>query len=987
MGSEDIKSPRMLQEIAQCATTIQKIDSCLRARQELGGIKPLFTKTESIVQLEGCEIELQEALTALTTAQGVGIPSPITEFNSKTERRHQELLELIKSPTGSLDTVSMIARSSLNTTFGTCSLLPGPPKIFHGRDSELEIVVNSLLTASARVVILGPGGMGKTTLAIAALNHAKVADKYPTHHFISCDSVYTKDSLVATIASNLKLEGSHRSERYVIHHLSTGPPCLFILDNFETTWDPIDGRTKVEELFSRLTNPNMALLITMRGAKRPKKIRWTEPFLPPLSPLPSAAAREMFIEVTDRIRDNWELERLLKITDHIPLAIQLVATVTASDGCTAILERWNRERTAILSAGDDKPTNLEISIALSLSSVHMISSPHTVDLLSLMSLLPDGISDLDLVQSNPPIPDILQCKMALIRTSLAHVDHAGRLKVLAPIRDYIRAAQPPSMLLVQPLQQHFRTLLEVRRCFWLPNSPFARDSTPRLVSNLGNMHNILRYAFDSGLTGLGETMQDILAFSRLNLVMNHGFSPLMLHLAEMLTPINNHELNSRFITEVLQACEYYKLPDPEASIDEAIQYFKANKDPRGEGKYYYTLFYHVVATYYLDHLNSPKKAQNFYSCSVFLGSQWNSDQLQVASFIGLARIGYIQGNNSQGLKLAREAHRIAVVAGDVWGEITSLRCQALCYYGLGDFKCCLALVHNAKELLRRADMQVAQINILFMNLEAELYHVKTEYPAARHIHRLILDQTSAVLAPIQYAYALLNIASLDIVTGAHKEVVSQSLDPALATFQNLGVFRGASAAEVCRADLRLREGQVVIACTDYKRVFADVYRTNEQMARQCLVRLADPTYPVHDTIEVTRWAVVFLAFTLHHPLVKNMLSVYQALQCLGHLLAQQSLNDEALSLLTVALEGFTWMDIHKSRAECMRTIGDLYSQNRERAKASTFWKDARPLFKRSLQAKAVQEIDDRLAKMEKHDHADLDLTAPPAPMPHLLNPL
>jgi hypothetical protein len=152
-----------------------------------------------------------------------------------------------------------------------------------------------------------------------------------------------------------------------------------------------------------------------------------------LRPLSPTAAHQTFIEIADEIDDVLEVDQLLEITDNIPLAVQLVANVAASEGCQATLERWKIESTSLFSAGYDKQSNLEISIKLSLTSPRIASLPHAVDFLSLMSLLSDGISDADLVQSKPPIPEILKCKSTLVRTSLTYVDHAGRLKVLAPI--------------------------------------------------------------------------------------------------------------------------------------------------------------------------------------------------------------------------------------------------------------------------------------------------------------------------------------------------------------------------------------------------------------------------------------------------------------------------------------------------------------------------------------------------------------------------
>jgi hypothetical protein len=62
-------------------------------------------------------------------------------------------------------------------------------------------------------------------------------------------------------------------------------------------------------------------------------------------------------------------------------------------------------------------------------------------------MLPNGLSDVQLLQSNLPINRILACKTALIRTALAYVDEHNRLKVLVPIREYMRTMHPVQDLL------------------------------------------------------------------------------------------------------------------------------------------------------------------------------------------------------------------------------------------------------------------------------------------------------------------------------------------------------------------------------------------------------------------------------------------------------------------------------------------------------------------------------------------------------------
>ncbi|KAJ7749449.1 hypothetical protein B0H16DRAFT_1725095 [Mycena metata] len=69
----------------------------------------------------------------------------------------------------------------------------------------------------------------------------------------------------------------------------------------------------------------------------------------------------------------------------------------------------------------------------------------------------------------------------------------------------------------------------------------------------------------------------------------------------------------------------------------------------------------------------------------------------------------------------------------------------------------------------------------------------------------------------------------------------------------------------------------------------------------------------------------------------------------------------AISLFTLALDGFTHMDIHLSRAKCMIRLGDIAQRNGDLLKALELWDTARPLFESSSQAKRVLDIDQRIS--------------------------
>ncbi|KAJ7431611.1 P-loop containing nucleoside triphosphate hydrolase protein, partial [Mycena latifolia] len=299
-------------------------------------------------------------------------------------------------------------------------MLPAKPKIFHGREPELKEIVNILQQESPRIAILGAGGMGKTSLAKATIHHPDIASKYEQCFFVLADSVTTSIGLLVLIAEHIGLKPAKNVTTQVLHYFATHGPSLLILDNLETSWEPIESRGDVEELLAKLTDfPHLTLMACLRiCAERPAKVQWSHPFLAPLKPLSDLAARDTFFAIAEDMHDTKDVDEVLALTDNMPLAVDLIAQAVDFEGsCSAVLARWQTEKTSLFSAGDDRKSNLDTSITISLSSSRM--SRGAKDLLSLLSILPDGLSDVELVQSKLSIQDVMKCKATLLATSLA----------------------------------------------------------------------------------------------------------------------------------------------------------------------------------------------------------------------------------------------------------------------------------------------------------------------------------------------------------------------------------------------------------------------------------------------------------------------------------------------------------------------------------------------------------------------------------------
>jgi hypothetical protein len=296
-----------------------------------------------------------------------------------------------------------------------------------------------------------------------------------------------------------------------------------------------------------------------------------------LRPLRQDAARQTFIDIADEIHDLKDIDKILLLTDNMPLAIDLIAHLVDSEGPCSVLNRWETERTSMLSDGYDRKSNLDLSISLSLSSPRMTSSPHACDLLSLLAMLPDGLSNAELLQSKLPLENILACKSTLLGTSLAYMDDQKRLKALTPIREFMQQNHPPTNHLIQSLLEYFRELLELYTKF--VGTVSSPGIIARISSNFANIQNILLNGLVPGNPDCVKVIYSTCALDQYSILTGHGPISLMEQILHVLPQPNDPVLEVYFITEVLAGWERYLVPNAGYLIERAVGYMGQFSDP------------------------------------------------------------------------------------------------------------------------------------------------------------------------------------------------------------------------------------------------------------------------------------------------------------------------------------------------------------------------------------------------------------------------
>ncbi|KAJ7873712.1 hypothetical protein B0H13DRAFT_1023183, partial [Mycena leptocephala] len=920
--------PNTLNHIGNFTQTLYKIHTFVEAQQKNGKVKNFFRQGEMSTLLKECKAGLQQGFD-LFQIKKVDLLKNIEEMQEEADKIHDEVLGMIEALSDtSSDRASSISRvySASYNSSNSISMLPAEPKIFNGRQSELFDILCLFSQGTPRVAILGAGGMGKTALARAIIHHEEIAGRYNQQRFfVGCDSASTQTQLVALIGAHIGLKPAKDLTHAVIHYFSSSPQSLLILDNLETLWEPTESRKDMEEFLALLTGvDHLALVITMRGAERPVKVAWTRPFLQPLKPLDQNAARQTFIDITDTTHNLEEVDKVLSLTDNMPLAIDLLAHLVDSEGCSTVLSSWEAEKTALISQGYDRKSNLELSISLSLSSPRLNSFIHSKDLLSILSMLPDGLSDAELVQSNLPIENILGCKTALIRTALAYNDENKRLKALVPIREYMQKIQPPENHLVHPLLKHFQQLLELFKEYHGTQSGSA--AVGRITSNYSNIQSVLRNSLRDGHPDLVDSIYCTCYLNQFSLLIGQKSISLIDQIHDILPPpSSNHRLHAYFIMEVIRSWLQGSASSPELLTSEALEHFKHFDDPDLKCEFYMKLaVYHRV-------MHNISTAQEFCELAISIALSTGNTKMYSQVYCNLAMTNWHLGNYSAGQVHAHEARKLARSAADLYREAQALNIEAMCCYALGNYNQSISLCNRARDLVTLCAMCMGDLDHCIMTTQAEVHKLKSEYVQARSIHTLILCDSD----PFTHAFALFNIAEIDVSISAPQEVVLQNNEMARNIFSSRGFVAEIGMCDTVFADLYLREGNELAAKNIFEKYITDL--GNSETVSYCLERLGN-TVRWGSPDQMSNWTAVFL---LHSLKQKEKLSIHKALQFLGDVSLAQDDDRTAISLFTVALEGFTYMDVHRSRADCMLRLGDIFMRHGNLLKAVQLWETAR----------------------------------------------
>ena len=318
--------------------------------------------------------------------------------------------------------------------------LPAPVGSLVGRDSEIR-QIKRLLGEYRLLTLVGPGGFGKTRLAlqVAAEQHKLFPDGV---FWVPLAPVSSREFMVPAISEALgfTFQTAAESKQQLFDYLRK-KQLLLVLDNFEHL---IDGAPLISELLSRA--PGVRLLVTSRERL---DVEGESLFEVPGMAVPEgehaddaerSTAVQMFVQQARQHQADFTLTedkrpyvvQICRLLQGIPLAIELAAALVRVLSCEEIAAEVAHDLDSLTSSRRDVPERHRSLRAVFESSWQLLSEREQ-RVLRQLSLLRGGFRR----QASQQIAGAsLPVLSSLVNKSLLHRTPAGRYQIHEVLRHY-----------------------------------------------------------------------------------------------------------------------------------------------------------------------------------------------------------------------------------------------------------------------------------------------------------------------------------------------------------------------------------------------------------------------------------------------------------------------------------------------------------------------------------------------------------------------
>ncbi|MBI5031900.1 MAG: adenylate/guanylate cyclase domain-containing protein [Chloroflexi bacterium] len=350
------------------------------------------------------------------------------------------------------------------------SNLPSPPNRLVGRTQQLE-QVKQRLAQTRLLTLLGPGGTGKTRLALQAA-HDLLVDFEDRVYFVDLASSRDSNAVLSAIGRTLGVRES--SDKPLLNELKeqiNHTKMLSLLDNFEQV--TVAAPTMVELLRDC---PELKLLVTSRAALHvrdeyvfpvpPLTLPQFEPRNLSIEQLAQSEAVQLFIERAQTVKPNFALTpdnapavaEICARLDGLPLAIELATARLNVFTAQALAERLGNRLKLLRGGARDLPERQQ-TLRDTIDWSYELLEAREQDLFKLLAVFSGAtIEAVEATVSNLERFaefDVIEGVGSLVDNSLIrHQEDSGgeaRLRMLETIREFATARLEEDTTFLIPL--------------------------------------------------------------------------------------------------------------------------------------------------------------------------------------------------------------------------------------------------------------------------------------------------------------------------------------------------------------------------------------------------------------------------------------------------------------------------------------------------------------------------------------------------------
>lgn len=619
--------------------------------------------------------------------------------------------------------------------------LPTPRTSFVGRASELEDIDRLLGDSDCRLLTLvGPGGAGKTRLALEAA--ARRIGRYPHGvHFVPLVSVASSEFLASAVAESIQfvVDGAHSGfspQEQLLGYLSERST-LLVLDNFEHL---VDGTDLLGDIIERA--PKVELLTTSR-----ERLNLQSEWVLDVHGLGlmengngGSSAVRLFVERARQVEPGFTLDdgqgaeanRICRLVEGLPLGIELAASWVSVLSCAEIAQEIEQNIDFLATSMRDVPERHRSLRAAFEQSWRLLSSEqqHVLARLSVFR------GDFDRAAATAVASADLRMLSELVSKSLVRRADLGRYELHELLRQYLAekliARSPDAVTTIR--ERHARHYLgglqQRRRALVGEGVVQARDELRRELDNLRFAAEwaVTTWAEDEtreALVGLGEFffahswLDGAETFERLAAIGSDtsgrggridGTAPVMLAAVAYRTmlgsglgydeeldrlaleclpglrdPLLTRELGVCLLALGINACYRDVYPDAVAYLEEAVASLRTTGDQLWEAASLSWLGFVQLL------MGDKERARSSFEACRTTSEHLGNPQMLAYALSKLGILADAEERYADAMRLHMEANELFAAVGDGGGTGYTLTRASLSAYGMEDYEEALRL--------------------------------------------------------------------------------------------------------------------------------------------------------------------------------------------------------------------------------------------------------------------------------------------------------